>query len=95
MERAIVAFGEEMGVDVEVHDGYTEGQGVSRLAALVHRTDRGVIATGINDHNAVQVAKREATKAGKRVLILTACGAGTAHAVAARCVRLDTVADVV
>jgi hypothetical protein len=85
VEREILAFGEEMGVDVEVHDGHTKGQGISRLAAVVHRTDLVVIITGTNSHNAVQVAKREASKAGKRVLILKACGARTARAVLTRC----------
>jgi hypothetical protein len=86
VEREIIAFGEEMGVNVEVHDGHTQGQGISRLAALVHRTDLVVIVTGTNSHNAVLVAKREASKAGTRVLILKACGVATARTVLSRSV---------
>jgi len=85
VEREIVALGDKLGVDVEVHDGHTKGQGIERLAAVVHRTDLVVIVTGTNSHNAVHVAKREAAKSGARVVILKSCGAGTARALLTQC----------
>jgi hypothetical protein len=83
VEHQIVSFGEELGVDVEVHNGTTSGQGKARLVSLVHRTDVVVIVTGTNSHNAVHLAKREAVKSGARIRILKSCGAGTARALIA------------
>jgi hypothetical protein len=83
VEREIVAFGAQLGIQVEVHNGHTQGNRVDRLIALIHRTDVVVIVTGTNSHNAVHVAKREAAKTGARVRILKSCGAGTARALLA------------
>jgi hypothetical protein len=83
VEREIVAFGAQLGLHVEVHNGHTRGNGADRLIALVQRTDVVVIVTGTNSHNAVHIAKREAAKSGARVCILKSCGAGTARALLA------------
>jgi hypothetical protein len=83
IERQIVAFGEQIGVEVEVHNGKTNGSSTNRIAAMVHRTDLLVIVTGTNSHNAVRVAKREAAKAGVAVRIVTFCGAAAARALVA------------
>lgn len=79
VEREVVSFGSELGLEVEVHNGRTAGQGRQRLVALVERTDLVVIVTGINSHNAVHIAKRAAAKAGTHIRILKACGSGTAR----------------
>lgn len=83
VEREIVSFAAQLGIDVEVHNGHTRGNGATRLAALIQRTDVVVIVTGKSSHNAVHIAKREAAKAGARVCILKSCGAGTARALLA------------
>jgi hypothetical protein len=83
VEREIVSYAAEIGVEVEVHNGHTKGNGKERLRALVHRTDVVVIVTGTNSHNAVHLAKREAAKSGAQILILKSCGAGTARALLA------------
>ena len=83
VERQIVSYGEELGVDVEVHNGATNGHAKEKLVSLVHRTDVVVIVTGTNSHNAVHLAKREAAKSGARVRILKSCGAGTAREIIA------------
>jgi hypothetical protein len=83
IERELVLFGEQIGVDIEAHNGRTGGNGRARLSALVHRTDLVVIITGTNSHNAVHVAKREAAKAGVPVRIMTFCGAAAARALVA------------
>ncbi len=87
VEREVVAFGSELGLDVEVHNGHTAGQGRHRLIALVERTDLVVIVTGINSHNAVHIAKRAAAKAGTKFRILKACGSGTARLLLAEIAR--------
>jgi Uncharacterized protein conserved in bacteria (DUF2325) len=83
VEREILAFGAELGIGVEVHDGHTGGNGKGRLIALMHRTDLVVLITGTNSHNGVLLAKREAAKAGARVHIVKACGAAAARALLA------------
>jgi hypothetical protein len=83
VERGLLALADETGVDVEVHDGQTRGNGVDRLAAVVQRSDLLVIITGTNSHNAVQVAKREAARLGIPVRILRSCGVGRARAILA------------
>ena len=80
VEREILAFGEELGIGVEVHNGHTGGNGKSRLIALMHRIDHVVLITGTNSHNGVLMAKREAAKVGARVHILKSCGAAAARA---------------
>ncbi len=80
IEREIVSFAARLGIEVEMHNGHTRGNGATRLAALIQRTDVVVIVTGTNSHNAVHIAKREAAKTGARVCILKSCGTGTARA---------------
>lgn len=89
MEREIVSFGAELGLDVEVHNGHTRGNGATRLSALVQRSDVVVIVTGTNSHNAVQLAKRAAARTGALVRILSFCGAGTARALLAEIARAN------
>jgi hypothetical protein len=79
VEREIVSLGACLGVEVEVHNGRTGGNGKDRLVALVQRTDVLVIVTGTNSHNAVHLAKRAAAKSGTRIQILKACGVDTAR----------------
>jgi hypothetical protein len=83
VEREIVSFGAQLGVDVVVHNGHTRGNGAERLIGLIQRTDVVVIVTGTNSHNAVHIAKREAARAGARLVILRSCGTGTARALIA------------
>jgi|SRR5580658_10911653 uncharacterized protein DUF2325 len=79
VEREIVSLGAWLGVEVEVHNGRTGGNGKERLVALVQRADVVVIVTGTNSHNAVHIAKRAAAKSGTRIQILKACGVDTAR----------------
>jgi hypothetical protein len=80
LERSLIAAGAELGVDVEVHDGGTGSGGRARLSAIVHRTDLVVVVTGVNSHNAVKIARREAEKSGTRVRFFKSCGTAAARA---------------
>ena len=80
LEHEIVPFGEKLGLEVVVHNGHTGGGGSARLVGLIQRTDVAVIVTGVNSHNAVQIARREAVKSGAHVRLLKSLGAGTARA---------------
>jgi len=87
IEPDLLALGDEMGIDVEFHGGHTRGARAERLTSLVHRANLLVIITGTNSHNAVHVAKREASRRGIPVRILKACGVGTARALLAEVAR--------
>jgi hypothetical protein len=89
VERGLLALADEVGVDVEVHDGHTRGSGADRLAAAVQRSDLLVIITGTNSHNAVHVAKREAARFGVPVRILRSCGVGRARTLLAEVARVE------
>jgi hypothetical protein len=80
LAAGLLEIGDQVGVDVEVHDGKTRGNGAAQLAALVRRTQLVVLITGTNSHNAVHVAKREASRWGVPLRILRSCGLGTARA---------------
>ncbi|MFO0626904.1 MAG: DUF2325 domain-containing protein [Polyangiales bacterium] len=80
IERALVSLGDALGARVEVHDGETRGQGRAQLTALLRRSDVVVLVTAVNSHNAVQIARREAARAGAAVRIVKFCGVSTARA---------------
>jgi hypothetical protein len=80
LEPELLSLGARLGLEVEMHNGHTWGGGTARLVALVQRSDVVVIVTGTNSHNAVQIARRAATKAGARVRLLSFLGAATARA---------------
>jgi hypothetical protein len=80
VDRQLIALGDELGVDVEVHHGHMKGVGKDRLVALIARAHVLVLVTGVNSHGAVGVAKREAAKSGAEIRILKFCGSSKARA---------------
>jgi len=87
VERSLRASGEELGVDVDVHAGHMQGNAGTRLAALVRRADLVVLVTGVNSHNAVHTAKKEAARSGTPLQIMKFCGASVARALIAELAR--------
>jgi sugar (pentulose or hexulose) kinase len=79
LQRTLQAVAQRVGVEVEVHDGHVRGNGAATLAACIRRSTAVVVVTGVNSHNAVQTAKREAEKYGVAVHILKFCGNATAR----------------
>lgn len=80
VDRQLIALGDELGIDVEVHHGHMRGQSKQRLVSLIARTHVLVLVTGVNSHGAVSVAKREAERSGTQVCILKFCGSSRARA---------------
>jgi hypothetical protein len=80
VDRQLIALGDELGIDVEVHHGHMKGQSKQRLVALIARTNILVLVTGVNSHGAVSIAKREAVRSGAEVRILKFCGSSRARA---------------
>jgi hypothetical protein len=80
VDRQLIALGDELGIDVEVHHGHMKGQSKQRLVSLIARTNILVLVTGVNSHGAVSIAKREAARSGAEVRILKFCGSSRARA---------------
>jgi hypothetical protein len=80
LDRQLIALGEELGIDVEVHHGHLKTSSKQRLVALIARTNVLVLVTGVNSHGAVSVAKREAARSGAEVRIVKFCGSSKARA---------------
>lgn len=81
VERQLIAAGDELGVDVEVHPGHMKGPMKDRLVALIARAHVLVLVTGVNSHGAVGVAKRAAAKSGAEVRIVKFCGSSKARSI--------------
>jgi hypothetical protein len=79
VDRQLMALGDELGIDVEVHQGHMKAQSRQRLAALIARANVVVLVTGVNSHGAVCVAKREAERSGTEVRIVKFCGSSKAR----------------
>lgn len=79
VDRQLLALGEELGIDIEVHQGHMKAQSRHRLASLIARANVLVLVTGVNSHGAVSVAKREAERSGIEVRILKFCGSSRAR----------------
>ncbi|MFO0679231.1 MAG: DUF2325 domain-containing protein [Polyangiaceae bacterium] len=79
VERTFRELALELGVDVDLHDGHMHGRGNEKLSNQIRRADLVLVVTGINSHNAVRAAKREAARFGAPVRILKSCGAGVAR----------------
>ncbi|MGN6106764.1 MAG: DUF2325 domain-containing protein [Kofleriaceae bacterium] len=52
--------GDQIGVDLEHHDGRIAGRGAAEIAAIVRRAEVVVIITDLNSHGGVGVARRAA-----------------------------------
>jgi hypothetical protein len=57
--------GRAIGVELEHHDGRTQGRGSHDIVAAVRRADVVVIITDPNSHNGVAVARRAAILAAR------------------------------
>jgi hypothetical protein len=80
VERQLVALGDELGIDVQMHNGHMKGRDKDRLVALASRAHVVVLVTGVNSHGAVGIAKQAAAKTGAAVRIVKFCGSSKARA---------------
>ena len=62
------------GHTVEFHRGRVGGRHAGELEAMVQRCDLTVIVTQVNSHGAMYIAKKAATRSGRRALITRTCG---------------------
>ncbi len=87
VDRQLVALGDELGVEVEVHQGRMNSQSKQRLVALIARANVMVLVTGVNSHGAVSIATREAERSGTEVRILKFCGSSRARSLLSELVQ--------
>lgn len=61
------------GVALEWHDGDVAGTGARALRGQIRRADLVVITTDVNSHRGVEIAKREARRAGRPFALVRSC----------------------
>jgi len=72
-EGSYHAVAQAAGHTLDFHSGHVQGRGTSALERLVRTADLLVIATDVNSHTAVQLARRLARREGTPVLLLRRC----------------------
>jgi len=63
-----------LGHTVEFHRGRVGGRHAEELEAVVQRCNLAIIATEVNSHGAMYIAKKAATRSGRPALITRTCG---------------------
>jgi hypothetical protein len=58
---------------LEFHRGRVGGRHAGELEAMVQRCDLAIIVTQVNSHGAMYIAKRAASRCGRRALIVRTC----------------------
>ena len=62
--------GDELGVDLEHHDGRADGRRATAIASAVRRADVVIIITAANSHNGVAIARKTAQSLGRHHLLV-------------------------
>lgn len=65
---------DQAGVELEFHTGDQSGRGVAALDSLIERADVVVVVTNVNSHAAVWRARKQATRLGRRCLLMNHFG---------------------
>lgn len=68
-ERLLESIAEHAGWTMEFHGGHVNGRGEEKLRAAIARSDLVLIVTEPNSHGAVGVAKKEAHRLGREVIL--------------------------
>jgi len=68
-ERVLESIAHDAGCEMEFHGGHVGGRGEEKLRAAIARADLVLIVTDVNSHGAVGVAKREAARLGREVIV--------------------------
>lgn len=74
-ESQLTALAAASGHDLELHTGDVGGRGAETLTRKVERSDLVVIATEVNSHGGVLLAKKIVRKYGKPSMLLRKVGA--------------------
>jgi hypothetical protein len=72
-ENRLQETAEELGHELEFHGGHMDGRRADGLRNAVERADFVIVVTDVNSHGAVQVARREARRFGRGVVVMRRC----------------------
>lgn len=72
-ERMLQDAATELGHDLEFHGGHVEGRGAGGLRSAVDRADLVIVVTDVNSHGAVHVARAEARRTGRPLVVVRRC----------------------
>lgn len=72
-ENRLQETAEELGHELEFHGGHMDGRRADGLRSAVERADFVIVVTDVNSHGAVQVARREARRLNRGVIVLRRC----------------------
>ena len=72
-ENRLQETAEELGHELEFHGGHMDGRRADGLRSAVERADFVIVVTDVNSHGAVQVARREARRLHRGVIVLRRC----------------------
>lgn len=72
-EQRLADTASELGHDLEFHGGHMDGRGADGLRSAVERADFVIVVTDVNSHGAVQVARREARRLARPVVVVRRC----------------------
>ncbi len=63
-----------LGHDLDFHPGHASGRGAHEIRSLVARANLVFVQTDLNSHNAVHIARTEAERLGKEVVLVKRLG---------------------
>ena len=79
LEQELARAAEELGVEVECHDGHMTPRSRAHLDALIGRADAAIVFIGVNSHGAVGLTKKLAARHGKPLTLVRSAGTTVAR----------------
>jgi hypothetical protein len=68
---------DELGHDLDFHPGHASGRGAQEIRSLVARAQLVFVQTDLNSHNAVHIARAEAERLGRAIVLVKRLGLHT------------------
>ena len=72
-EHTLAEIAASLGHRLEFHGGHMKGRGVEEMERQVNRTDVVIVATNVNSHGAMHMARRLARRRGIPFILATSC----------------------
>lgn len=72
-EQALVKVAESFGHTLDFHGGHMKGRGVDDMHRQIERADVVIVATNVNSHGAVHMARKLAKKRAVPFIMATSC----------------------
>lgn len=72
-ERSLADIAASLGHRLEFHGGHMKGRGVEEMERQIHRADVVIVATNVNSHGAMHMARRLARRRDLPFILATSC----------------------